>query len=87
MNLELIAILATSLIEIAGLVIGWMAHDNGERLVRIEGIDAAVFLQGRQMREVLDEVRRIVAHESASLPRNTTRIAIRRLNRFLKLLK
>ena len=45
-----------------------MAYDNAKRLERIEAVDAAVFLQGRQMREILDEVRRILVNEFAHSP-------------------
>jgi hypothetical protein len=48
MSPELIAILVTSLIEIAGLVIlGWVAHDSGDRPERIGRIVAISSGAGR----------------------------------------
>ena len=50
------------------VILGWMAHDNGKMLEHIDRVNAAIFLQGRQMKEVLDEVRRILANEAARSP-------------------
>jgi hypothetical protein len=63
---QLIAIAVTAVLQLVGIVIlGWMAHDNGKMLERIDGVNAAIFLQSRQTKEVLDEVRRILAAEAA----------------------
>jgi hypothetical protein len=44
---ELIAIVVTAVLQLLGIVIlGWMAHDNGKMLEHIDGVDAAIFLQG-----------------------------------------
>jgi hypothetical protein len=65
MNAELIAVLVSGFVQLVGLVIlGWMARDNGKMLEHIDGVDAAIFLQGRQMKEILDEVRRLLANEA-----------------------
>ena len=69
MSPELIAIVVTALLQLVGIVIlGWMAHDNGKMLEHIDGVDAAIFLQGRQMKEVLEEVRRVLTSETARSP-------------------
>jgi len=69
MSPELIAIVVTGLLQLVGIVIlGWMAHDNGKMLERIDGVRAAIFLPDRQMKEVLDEVRRLLADEAACSP-------------------
>jgi hypothetical protein len=69
MSPELIAIVVTALLQLVGIVIlGWMAHDNGKMLEHIDGVDAAIFLQGRQMKEVLEDVRRVLSSETARSP-------------------
>ncbi len=69
MSPELIAIVVTAVIQLAGLlVLGRMARQNGRMLEHIDGVDAAVFLQGRQMKEVLEEIRRSLASTSARPP-------------------
>ncbi|MBV8362024.1 MAG: hypothetical protein JO189_29440 [Deltaproteobacteria bacterium] len=69
MSPELIAILVTSFIEIVGLVIiAWMAHDNAKILERVDGVSAAIFLQGRQIKEAVEEVRRLLVSEAAHSP-------------------
>jgi hypothetical protein len=66
---ELIAILVTALIQLVGLVIlGWMAHDNAKILERVDGVSAAIFLQGRQVKEAVEEVRRLLVSEAARPP-------------------
>ena len=65
MSPELIAILVTVVIQLVGIVIlGRMERENARMLENINGIDAAIFLQGRQMKEVLEEVRRLLLNES-----------------------
>ncbi len=73
MSPEIIAIVVTAVIQlvvgITGIVIlGRMARENGRMLEQINGVDAAVFLQGRQMKEVLEEIRRSLASTSARPP-------------------
>jgi hypothetical protein len=56
MSLELAAILATSLLEMAGLVVlGTMLY---RMWGKIEADDAALYLQGGRIEEVLREMRR-----------------------------
>lgn len=44
MSPELITILVTALVQLVGMVIlGWIAHDNGKMLGRIDGVNAAIF--------------------------------------------
>lgn len=74
MSPELIAILMTDLIQIGGLVIiARMERENARILQHIDGVDAAIFLQGRQMKEVLEEIRRFLLTESARLPRSSSK--------------
>jgi hypothetical protein len=69
MSLELIAILVTAFLQLVGIVIlGWMAHDNAKILERVDGVSAAIFLQGRQIKEAVEEVRRLLISESARSP-------------------
>ena len=69
MNPELIAILVTALIQLMGIVIlGWMAHDNAKILERVDGVSAAIFLQGRQIKEAVEEVRRLLLSDAARSP-------------------
>jgi hypothetical protein len=68
MSPELTAILLTSLLQLVGLLIlgislGRMVRENGKMLERIEGIGAPNSLQGRQMKEVLEEIRRFIVTE------------------------
>jgi hypothetical protein len=69
MSPELIVIAVTALLQLVGLVIlGWMAHDNAKILERVDGVSAAIFLQGRQIKDVVEEVRRLLTSEAAHLP-------------------
>jgi hypothetical protein len=78
MSPEIIAIGVTAFLQLVGLVIlGWMAYDNGRMLrengrmlEHIEGVGAATFLQGRQMKEVLEEIRRFLLTENARRPQS-----------------
>ncbi len=77
MSPELFAIVMTAVLQLIGIVIlGWMAYENGRMLrengrmlEQIDGVDAAIFLQGGQMKEVLEEIRRFLLTESARSPR------------------
>ena len=55
MSLELAAILVTSLLELAGLVI--MVRQLSRMWDKTEADDAALYLQGRRVEEVLREMR------------------------------
>ena len=75
MSPELIAILLTAHLQLVGLFIlgvslGRMVRENGKMLERIEGVGAANFLQGRQMKEVLEEIRRFLVIESTRSPQS-----------------
>jgi hypothetical protein len=75
MSPELTAILLTSHLQLVGLLIlgislGKMVRENGKMLDLIEGIGAANFLQGRQMKEVLEEIRHFIVTESARPPQS-----------------
>ncbi len=60
----------TALLQLAGIVIrGWMVHDNGKMLGYIDGVSTAIFLQGRQMKEVFDELRCLLADEAMRSPK------------------
>jgi hypothetical protein len=75
MSLELTAILLTSLLQLVGLLIlgisvGKMVRENGKMLDRIEGSGAPNFLQGFQIKEVLEEIRRFIVTENARPPQS-----------------
>ena len=56
MSPELIAILVTALVQLVGIVIlARMERENGRMLEHIDGVDAAIFPQGLQMKEVFEE--------------------------------
>jgi hypothetical protein len=74
MSPELIAILVTALIQLVvennGIVIlGRTERENARMLEHIEGVDAAIILRDRQMKEVLEEVRHLLVTEG-SRPRS-----------------
>jgi len=66
---ELLAILVTVIILLAGLLIlGGMLQRVGKMLEHIDAVDAVVFLQGRQVRDVVEEIRRSLATSGPHSP-------------------
>jgi len=68
MSPEFIAIIATSAFQSSLLMVGlWMLYRLGKILERIEGIDAAIFHDGRreraQIKATLAEVDRMIREE------------------------
>ena len=59
MSPELIAILVTSSIQVAAVV--FLGVYLSRNLRQIKAVDAAVFLQGRQTKEVVEEIQRLLA--------------------------
>jgi len=48
------------------MILGWMAHDNAKILEWVDGVSAAIFLQGRQIKEAVDEVSLLVSEAARS---------------------